>query len=484
MNVPKLLPSLVLVLVLGLLPTQVLSADKKSANLDVARQLNEAFVQVAESVSPSVVVITVTEKPTARPEFSEEGETDSRSREFWRRFHRELQEQPQEGQGSGIIVRKNGFILTNRHVVEAAEKIQVRLLDGRIFTATVRGVDAQSDVAVIKIEAEDLPVARLGDSSKARVGEFAIAIGAPFSLDYSVTYGHLSAKSRGNVVPFEMGGQAMDQDFLQTDANINPGNSGGPLVNIEGEVIGVNTLIRGLRSGIGFAIPINLAKEISEKLITDGKFARPWLGISISALQEDAELRKSLKGIDTGVVVRAVLPNGPAAQSDLRRSDIITAVEGKRVSTPQQLRGEVRGKAIGQTVKLEVFRAGKNIQVNIKPAEYVPPATSIADNRFKPIEATPSALGLSVRALTAELARHLGVKATNGVVVMSVERNGLADRKAIKPGDLIIAVNQQSITSPTQLEEVLQKADLKKGVSVNLLKGETEWLEVLKDGNE
>jgi serine protease Do len=444
-------------------------------------------VQVAESVSPAVVVITVTEKTTTLPELNDDSEDAPMGmpHEFWRRFHRQFQEQePEEGHGSGIIVRKNGFILTNRHVVENAEKIQVRLFDGRAFTASVRGVDEQSDVAVIKIEAENLPVARLGDSSKARVGEFAIAIGAPFSLDYSVTYGHLSAKSRGNVVPFELGGRAMDQDFLQTDANINPGNSGGPLVNIEGEVIGVNTLIRGLRSGIGFAIPINLAKEISEKLIADGKFARPWLGISISALQEDSELRASLKGIDRGVVVRAVLPNGPAAQSDLRRSDIITAVEGKPVSTPQQLRSEVRGKNVGQSVTLRVFRAGKNIQIKIKPAEYVPPPLNFAGNRSRPIEAKPSLLGFSVRAFTAEMANHLGVKSTNGVVVISVDKNGPADRKAIKPGDIIVAVDQQPIQSPAQFEEAIKNADLKKGVLISLLRGDTESLEVLKDGKE
>src|SRR5881628_714708 len=227
-------------------------------------------------------------------------------------------------------------------------------------------MDPQSDVAVIKIDAKGLPTATLADSNKTRVGEFAIAIGAPFSLDYSVTFGHVSAKNRSDIVTgFER--LTMDQDFIQTDANINPGNSGGPLVNIEGEVIGINTLIRGLHTGIGFAIPSSLAREVSDKLISEGKFTRAWLGVRIQTLREDADFRALIKGPAEGVVVHSVLPNGPAARSELKPTDIITAVDGKSVGTAKQLRNELRNKKIGQPVTLDVFRKGKAIQVKVAP---------------------------------------------------------------------------------------------------------------------
>src|SRR5437667_1868260 len=343
-----------------LISSRAATAKEPSANLALARQLTQAFIELAEKVSPAVVVITVVEKPTATATYDDEDDTsDAVPRDFWRRFHRQFKELPMEksqGQGSGIIIRENGFILTNRHVVEEAESIEVRLQDGRTFKAKVRGMDPQSDVAVVKIDAKGLPTATLADSSKIRVGEFAIAIGAPFRLDYSVTFGHVSAKSRSDVVTPLEGPGLMDQDFIQTDANINPGNSGGPLVNIEGEVIGMNTLIRGLRTGIGFAIPSSLAKEISDKLITEGKFTRAWLGVEIHTLRDDADFRALIKGPAEGVVVHSILPNGPAAKSELKPIDIITAVDGKRVATAQQLRGELRSKKIGHPVTLDVFR--------------------------------------------------------------------------------------------------------------------------------
>src|SRR5690349_17210288 len=211
----------------GVLHSQAASTKPPGANLELARQLNQAFVEVAEKVSPAVVVITVIEKPGAQVNLPEEDDsTDGLPQEFWRRFHQQFREQPPEksqGQGSGIIIRENGYILTNRHVVEDAESIEVRLQDGHTFKGVVRGVDPQSDVAVVKIDANNLTAARLADSSKTRVGEFAIAIGAPFSLDFSVTFGHVSAKGRSNVIDgYE--GATMDQDFIQTDALINPGN--------------------------------------------------------------------------------------------------------------------------------------------------------------------------------------------------------------------------------------------------------------------
>src|SRR6266567_2971095 len=310
---------------LALLATLALSplpldAKESLSAMDLARQLNQAFIEVADKVSPAVVVIRVAHKP-------DYGESNDEDNPFFdllpREFRRRLEQRERaprrnrepifDAEGSGIIIRDDGYILTNRHVVEEADRIKVRFKDGREYNAQLRGEDAQSDLAVIKIDAKGLTVARLADSSKTRVGEFAIAIGAPFSLDYSVTFGHVSAKGRHIIPGIE--GAAMDQDFIQTDANINPGNSGGPLVNIDGEVIGVNSMIRGLRTGIGFAIPSNLAREISDKLIAEGKVTRAWLGVGIRALADYTEFKGTLNGVEDGVVVSKILRDSPASKS-------------------------------------------------------------------------------------------------------------------------------------------------------------------------
>lgn len=463
-----------------------------SPHLELARQLNQAFVEVAEKVSPAVVVITVTQKA---PVFSTDDSADLPEElspeDFMRRFHPQIPDNTY-GQGSGVIIRENGYILSNRHVVEDAETIEVRLRDGRKFKAVVRGVDPQSDVAVLKIDARGLPVAKLADSTKTRVGEFAIAIGAPFRLDYSVTFGHVSAKSRANVVPSFIGGGLMDQDFIQTDANINPGNSGGPLVNIDGEVIGINTLIRGLHTGIGFAIPSSLAHEVSEQLIAKGKFTRAWLGVSILGLKEDTEAREKIKGVDDGVVIRAILPDGPAAKSELRRNDIVAAVDGRRVTTVQELRNEIRGKKIGQPVTLDVYRpqsAGdpKRLNVKVSPAELVDKPVEIVVKKNTPPKDAPAPtadLGLTVQPLTSDLAEKFGVEASEGVMVATVEINGLAARQNIKPGDVITAINHQPITRVREFRDTLRGADLKKGVLLNLVSGGTARFELLKEGKE
>ena len=371
-----------------LLPIALGAADlTNSPALDLARQLNQAFIEVAEKVSPSVVVIKVAQKP--RPDALDDPENpfwDLMPREFREQFERERDKrrrQPKEdeeekpsrapefnGQGSGVIIREDGYIMTNFHVVEDAEKIRVRLLDGRTYEGTLRGRDPQSDIAVIKINATNLPAATLGDSKKVRVGEFAVAIGAPFEFDYSVTFGHVSALGRSRVVPaFGMNslGATMDQDFIQTDASINPGNSGGPLVNLYGEVIGINTLIRGLHTGIGFAVPVNLAKEVAQQLIENGKFPRSWLGVGIRGLREDDDLREEIKGTDDGVLVTSIQPNGPASKSDLKPRDVITAVDGQNVATATQLRNEIRRKKAGSTVTLDVVRDSQPIKIKVRP---------------------------------------------------------------------------------------------------------------------
>jgi serine protease Do len=467
-------------------------AHAASANVDLARQLNQAFIEVAEKISPAVVVITVVQKPSSGSVQDDSNSLfDSLPREFWRYFRRQFEQQLPEkvrGEGSGVIIREDGYILTNGHVVEDAQGIRVRLKDGRSFWAKVRGIDPQSDLAVIKIEATRLPVALLADSAKTRVGEFAIAIGTPFDLDYTVTFGHVSAKGRSNLLQGS-GAAAMDQDYIQTDALMNPGNSGGPLLNIDGEVIGINTLIRGMHSGIGFAIPSSFAKEVSDQLIAEGKFKRAWLGIGIRALRDDDALRDAIKEVDDGVVVMGIVPGGPAAKSDLEQGDIIMTVDGRKVGTAQQLRGEIRGRKIGQTVTLDVYRLdptghGKLLQVKVEPAEWVERATTLASTRSSADPATATGLGVTIRPLTSELAKQFGVALTNGVVVVAVDEGTPAARKGIKPGDIITSINQRAVASPRQFRDALKSADLKKGVAVRWLSGSTTRVEVFQAGGD
>lgn len=470
-------------------------AKETSAALNMARQLNQAFIEVADSVSPAVVVIKVAHKHDA-------SSLDDEDNPLWdlipRQFRKQLEEQREkqkkdgrersrepnfDGQGSGVVIREEGFILTNRHVVDGAEKIKVRFKDdSQWYDAEVRGVDSQSDVAVIKIDPKGrkLTVAKLGDSEKLRVGEFAIAIGAPFELDYSVTFGHVSAKGRSGII----NDPAMDQDFIQTDANINPGNSGGPLVNIDGEVIGINTLIRGLRTGIGFAIPVNLAKEVANELVTHGKYVRSWLGIGIRALKDHTEYREMIPGVSDGVVVTQIQPDGPAAKSDIKPTDVITAVDGKPVATAQQLKNEIRSKKIGQNVTLDVHRNGKNLKVKIKPDAWPDDAVPVANKRTPVEEEDAKNLGLTVKSVTKELAAQFGVEKTDGVIVTEVEQGSVADRKGIRAGDIITEVNQKAVTTAKEFRDALKSSDPKKGVIINFTSRGTSKFEILKDSGD
>jgi serine protease Do len=480
---------------LTLLPTLALAplaiaAKENSAAMDLARQLNQAFIEVADMVSPAVVVIKLAHKPDyhdlddgGNPFFDMVPELRKRFEEqFKKRQQRQSHREPvYDSQGSGIVIREDGYILTNSHVVDGADKIMVKLKDGTEYEgAEIKGVDSQSDVAIIKINAKNLTVAKLGDSSKTRVGEFAIAIGAPFELDYSVTFGHVSAKGRRVFSDQVM----MDQDFIQTDASINPGNSGGPLVNIEGEVIGINTLIRGMNRGIGFAIPINLAREVSDQLIKDGKFSRTWLGIRIESLRESKEYRNLVSTVKNGVVVRSVIRDGPVANSDLQPADIITAVDGKEVATEQDLKSEIRTKPAGKTVTLDVVRDEKRLKVKVKPGEMQEDnSQELLANKAKD-SVEPGLIGLKVQALTRELARKFEVELTEGVVVTDVASGSIAEQKGIKEGDIITEVNHKRVTTPREFRDALKAADLKKGVMIKLTGEGGRSFVLLKDSGD
>lgn len=480
---------------LALLFTNILIVNGGEISpIELARKLNEAFIEVADKVSPSVVVIKVARKSGVIFEFDtyEFHFWDFIPKEFRRRFFGEP-EQPQRprrlprftSQGSGIIIREDGYILTNSHVVEDAEKIRIRLKDGREYDAEIRGVDTKSDIAVLKIKDPDvkgLKPAKLGDSSKVRVGEFAIAIGAPYDLEYTVTIGHVSAKGRSQIIP----DPSMDQDFIQTDASINPGNSGGPLVNINGEVIGINTLIRGLRTGIGFAIPINLAKEVANKLIEEGKYTRAWLGISIVSLSEDPDYRALVKGVDEGVVVRAIHPEGPASKSELKPADIITSVDGKPVATAQQLKEEIRKKNIGQTITLDIVRNGKPMKIRVKTAEMPDESlnSTLPSPSKKGEDSEPQRLGLTIQTLTRDVADKYGVDFTPGVIITEVEPNSPADSKGLKVGDIITDVNHKPVTSAREFKDALKSADLKKGVILTIISNNVKQFVIIKTDSD
>jgi len=390
-----------------------------------------------------------------------------------------------DGQGSGIIIREEGYILTNRHVVDGAEKVRVRLKNGKLYNAEIKGVDPLSDIAIIKIDAKNLSAAKLADSAQTRVGEFAIAIGAPFELDYSVTVGHVSAKGRSNVIPsFMEGGASMDQDFIQTDASINPGNSGGPLVNLSGEVIGVNTMIRGLNTGIGFAIASNLAKDVTEKLISEGRYRRGWLGIEAVAVKDNLDYQQMLPEGTEGVVVAGIPPTGPAAKSDLKPGDVITKVAGRPVSTVPQLRTEVRSQKIGDIVPLDVIRNGKNIKVRIQTEEFPDETEKAETKQFKPPEAETQKLGVSVQTMTRDFAEQYGIEQTQGVLVTAVERNSLAESKQLRPGDVITEVNYKPVASAKQFKAAVKDADLKKGIGINLIRRGVSRFVFLKDSGD
>jgi serine protease Do len=485
-------------LVLALAPCALDGAPPvslSSSPLELARQFNQAFIEVADQVSPSVVVISVTHRADyVDPSESEEAPSAYRSpRDLLRpqdnrrdRTRREALPRPRradsyyDSQGSGIILREDGYLLTNRHVVDGAERIRVRLADGREFDAEVRGVDSRSDIAVLKIAARGLRPAPLGDSAATRVGEFAVAIGAPFELDYSVTIGHISAKGRSEVID----DPTADQDFLQTDANINPGNSGGPLVNLYGQVIGINTLIRGLHSGIGFAIPINLAREVADKLIAEGRFVRAWLGLGLRALRDAPEFRPWHPGLTNGLVVTEIKQNGPARETELRPGDVILGVDGRAVSNAQQLRNEIRSKPIGQTLVLDVQRAGKPLKVKLKTEaapDDAPPAVGPGESAAADTSAT---FGLGVQSLTDVAARRLGFTKAAGVLVTEVERGSEAESMGIRPGNLITEINHQPVTNPKQFREALAHADRQRGVVVVFATRDSLRCEILRERAE
>ncbi|MCA9584647.1 MAG: trypsin-like peptidase domain-containing protein [Myxococcales bacterium] len=395
-----------------------------------AKKLSDAFVAVAEKVSPSVVQIDVTAR-------------DDKADAILKFFGRGGDSPVARGTGSGVIFRQDGAILTNNHVIDHALSINVHLRDGRLLPAKLVGRDPSTDLAVIKIDGAGFPAANFADSDAARVGEWVVAIGSPFGLGYTVTTGVLSAKGRGGL------GMNAIEDYLQTDASINPGNSGGPLCDLQGAVLGVNTMIVGKGSGIGFAVPSNLARRVAEQILKNGKVERAWIGVGIQDLTP--ELAKLLK-VDprAGVLVNSVSPDGPAQKANVKPGDIIASVGGKKVTDGRELIREVIAHEVGKTVQLEIIRDGKRYGSKALLTARPEPAVAVLPVQQ---QGTPQrGLGMSVRDLTPAQAQQLGVSKPVPVVTQ-VTSGSAAERAGLKPGDVIIEADGVPEPSSAKLQD-------------------------------
>lgn len=407
-----------------------------------------AFIDIAAKVTPAVVNISASRLPPTR-------EIDPFFNEFFGDFfrHQPQRQRREQSLGSGFIISGDGYILTNEHVVKGAEEIKVKLSDQSVYTGRLIGVDPRTDVAVIKIDSrEKLTVAVLGDSEQLKVGQWAMAIGNPFGLDRTVTVGVISATGRSDV------GIEDYEDFVQTDASINPGNSGGPLLNIYGEVVGINTAIVAAGQGIGFAIPINLAKNIANQLIGKGEVTRGWLGVSIQPLTQ--ELAESF-GLDkvNGALVNQVIAGSPADRAGLKRGDILQTFGGKTVRGVRELQLLVASTPVGRQVEMVVLRNGKTVTL---------PVTIAAQDSEKRVVRTPdretvSGLGLSV----------LPSQEGEGVVVSSVDPRSAAASAGVQPGDLVLSVNRIEISSLAEFERAVRQASRGRNAILLLRRGDS-----------
>jgi Do/DeqQ family serine protease len=437
----------------------------KNDKLTTARSLGQAFVEVAKKVQPSVVNVTTEKTITVKPweRYGEDFFKGSPFEDFFKGFGFSPREKGKEYRhkqrsgGSGVIVDKEGYILTNNHVIEGADKIKIRLNDGREFSATLKGQDTRTDLAVLHIKAKDLPVAALGDSDKLEVGEWAIAIGSPFGLEHTVTVGVISAKGRSGL------GTGTYEDFIQTDASINPGNSGGPLINIDGEVVGVNAMIIQPGTGIGFAIPINMAKQILNDLIKQGKVVRPWLGISVQDLTPEMAEQFQVKEKE-GVIVAQIHQGTGAEKAGLASGDIIKSVDDKPVKNTNELIKEIQKKKVGQNVKLSVVRDGKPTTIEVTTSAMPDRPEALKEKEVE------EKLGAKVQELTPQLAARYRISSEikRGVVVISVEDGSPADEMGLQEGDVILEINRKKIETIKDFEKTIKDISLEKGIVFRL----------------
>ncbi len=428
------------------------------------------FVELSQRLKPAVVNISTTKivQPRRPMMPGPRSPQDEFFEEFFDRFFRgQPQARPQRSLGSGFIITADGFIITNNHVVEGADEITVRLGDGRSFIAEIRGLDPKLDVALLKIDAQDLPVAEIGDSDALQVGEWVLAIGNPFGLEETVTAGIVSAKER--VI-----GAGPYDSFIQTDASINPGNSGGPLFNMEGKVVGINTAIVAAGQGIGFAIPINAANQVVAHLKEFGEVIRGWLGVGVQGLTE--ELAASFGLDDTrGALVSEVMENSPAAKAGLRRGDVIRAYDGRRVDQVSDLPRMVANTPVGSTVQVSIVRDGKGMEVPVTIAR-------LEDERARPEPPAvdPEALGLTVGDVTPEAMHLFGLKTDRGALVTDVDPAGVAAAAGIRPGDLLLEISGREIPNAAFFRSAVRSAPSGTTLRILVQRGDNLFFTAMK----
>lgn len=429
-----------------------------------ARDLSEAFKQASREIKPTVVNIRSIKRRAGgqRPAAPSDPLGGLFGEEFRRFFEDMFPEAPfeQEGMGSGVIVSADGYLLTNYHVVRGADELEVRLSDSRTFKAKVVGTDDKTDLAVLKIDAKNLPAARFGNSDALEVGDWVIAVGNPFGFDHTVTAGIVSAKGRSAV------GIVDYEDFIQTDAAINPGNSGGPLVNLDGEVVGINTAIVsrvGAFNGIGLSIPSKMARQIMESIRNDGRVIRGWMGVGIQDLNGDLAASFGYPKTE-GVLVSQVSPGGPAAKAGMKEGDIIVAFDGETMKDAAQLRNTVAATTPGESVSVRVFRSGRERTLTVTVTEREAEATEVTES-----EGT-SGLGIVVETLTPAAAKQLGyAQSTTGVLIRQVEPGSVAARAGLGANEVIVAVGEKTVQNVGEFQSALRNSDMEKGIRLKVL---------------
>lgn len=436
-----------------------IATAQESSPVEQLRLLSDGFSAVVDRASPAVVFIQ-TETTVAQrrsPSFGDPFQDELFRRFFGDRFRGMQPREPQggppqrqrSGQGSGFVVSADGFIVTNHHVVAGADAMTVTLHDGREFAATLVGSDEKSDLAVLRIEASDLPTLPLGSSDDLRVGEWVVAIGNPFGLSHTVTAGIVSAKGRSRV------GIADYEDFIQTDAAINPGNSGGPLLNLDGEVVGINTAIfsrSGGYMGIGFAIPVDMAAAIYRQLRDTGAVVRGYLGVAIQDLSADMAASFGLDESD-GVVVSQVEPGSPADQAGIRAQDVLLSVDQNPILDVARFRNAIAMLAPDSRIEIEIWRDGRRQSLAVTIGSQQTQAVASAAES----QAQLSAWGLSVSALDDEQREAFQLTAETGVVVSAVQEGSRAARAGIRPGQLIVGVNHREVSNLEEFQSALKE---------------------------
>jgi serine protease Do len=443
------------------------TAPAYSYNLQLPKEVasdGAAFSNIVKVISPLVANISTSKTMISKDSSPFSHFFEGPFSDFFESF-RIPKKWKEQSLGSGVVVSPDGYIITNNHVVEKADEIKVTLYDQQNYKGKIIGTDPKTDISVIKISAKNLPAIKWGDSDELRVGEFVLAFGNPYSLGHTVTMGIVSALGRANV------GIADYEDFIQTDAAINPGNSGGPLVNIKGELVGINTAIfsrTGGYQGIGFAVPSNMARSVMDQLIKKGKVTRGWLGVTIQNLTPELAGEFGLKK-STGALVTEIFKGSPAEKADIARGDVVLEVNGKKIKNVETLRNLVAQSKLGSKIKLKILRDGKIFFLNATITEFPQDiAHAVPGDPEENLSGEENVLaGFSVMNLTRDIAKQLGLsRSEKGVVIVKVDPYSAAEDAGLKKGDVIQELNKKKVKDISDFNRVLP--DIRKGDTVLL----------------